>query len=193
MIKQILSFLPFLILFTNTQVPEYFSIEGPLEFNSKSYDLRWSDKPNENYYIQEYFLASEVPEDFKEMLTIHLFDTDLQINEAVDIKIKELIERKKNDPVVQYQLIESPDGKEIIVDFILSESKEGKMTIVEFNIYHYRAIKIENKEYVTVTAYTERAYAENITPFLKDLGANRSELLNEMISFEKPSIELKEK
>ena len=62
------------------------------------------------------------------------------------------------DAVCNYQVAESPDGKEFIVDFLLGEGKDDKMTIVEFNIYHYRQIELaENHKELAVYAYSKRS------------------------------------
>lgn len=99
-------------------------VKGPLEFNKINFKLAWSDKPNDNYYIQEYLPDGENLESFNQMLTIHLFDTDIKTKDAVGQKVRELTERKKTDDVCNYQVTESPDGKEFIVDFLLGESKD---------------------------------------------------------------------
>ena len=183
-----------LCAFTGDTVIDYLSVEGPLKFNETDFDLKWSDKPNDNYYIQEYLPKGENLNDFNQMLTIHLFDTDVKLKDAVNQKANELDKRKKTDDVCNYQVTESPDGKEFILDFLLSESKDDEMTIVEFNIYHYRQIELGKKhKAIAVYAYSKRSYGNGITDFFNTLGEDRNSLLNEMISTEKPIINIKEK
>ena len=183
-----------LLSFTAKKINEYLSVEGPLEFNDTKFSLKWSDKPNKNYYIQEYIPKGENTDSFNQMLTIHLFDLDIELQDAVKSKIKELIKRKETDAVCNYQITESPDGKEIMVDFLLSESRDGKTQIIEFNIYHYRKIQLDkNKNGIAVYAYSKRSYGNQVTEFLKNLKTSRNNLLNEMISTEKPKILLKNK
>ena len=57
-------------------------VKGPLEFNNINFKLAWTDKPNDIYYIQEYLPDGEKPERFNQMLTIHLFDTEIKIKDA---------------------------------------------------------------------------------------------------------------
>ena len=183
-----------LFAFTANNVTDYLSVAGPLKFNQTDFELKWSDKPNDNYYIQEYLPKGENLSDFNQMLTIHLFDTDIKLKDAVSQKVKELNKRKETDAVCNYQVTESPDGKEFIVDFLLGESKDDKMTIVEFNTYHYRQIELSKKhKAIAVYAYSKRSYGDDITDFLKTLKDDRNSHLNEMISLKKPAISLKEK
>jgi hypothetical protein len=106
-------------------------------------------------------------------------------------KIVELKERQKTDGVCKFQVNESPDGKEFIVDFLLGESKDNKMTIVEFNVYRYKQIELGKKhKAILVYTYSKRAYEGEITPFFKTLKEDRAKCLNEMTSIEMPTIQL---
>lgn len=170
---------------------ERLGVKGPLEFNNITFKLAWTDMPNENYYIQEYLIEGEKPESFNEMLTIHLFTTDINTLEAVGQKINELKIRKNTDAVCNYQVTESPDGKEFIVDFIMGESKDDRMTVVEFNIYRYKQIEIfNNKKAIIVYAYSKRSYGNNITTFFKTLKDERKKYLKEMIATEIPVVSI---
>lgn len=166
-------------------------VKGPLEFNKTIFNLAWTDRPNDNYYIQEYLPIGEKTDHFNQMLTIHLFDTDLNVEQAVEQKVKELNTRKKTDAICNFQITESPDGKELIVDFLLGESKDDKMTIVEFNVYHYKQIEMaKNKKALVVYTYSKRSYGDNITNFLKTLKDDRTNHLNQMISIGIPDLSI---
>src|SRR5258706_5661876 len=178
----------------NENVVDRIGVKGPLEFNGTTFKLSWTDKPNDKYYIQEYLPDGEKTDAFNQMLTIHLFDTDMKIEKAVQQKIKELTNRKKKDPICNYQVNESPDGKEFMVDFLLSESKDDKVSIVEFNIYKYKRVSLgENKKGIVVYAYSKRKYHDEIMPFLKGLKDERTTHLNQMISAEIPAITIQDK
>lgn len=171
------------------KVEDRLGVKGPLKFNNVNFNLVWSDKPSEKYYIQEYLPEGEKVESFNQMLTIHLFDTEIKIKDAVQQKIRELTKRKKTDPVCNYVVTESPDGMEFMVDFLLGESKGDEMTIVEFNVYRYKQVDLgANKKGILIYAYSERSYGEAITPFLKTLKDDRTEYLNQMISDELPVV-----
>jgi hypothetical protein len=165
------------------------NVKGPLQFDNTSFELVWTDKPNETYCIQEYLPAGEKVEQFNQMLTLHVFDKPMTAEDAARLKIQELVKRKKTDPVCQFKLTESPDGKEFMVDFLLGESKDDMMTIVEFNLYHYQQIDLGNgRKGIRVYAYSKRAYGDNITSFLQNL--DRTRYLNAMISSKIPVVKL---
>jgi hypothetical protein len=166
-------------------------VKGPLVFNKINFKLTWTDKPNDKYYIQEYLPVGEKSESFNQMLTIHLFVTDITTENAVKQKVKELTARKQYDAVCNFQVSESPDGKEKIVDFLLGESKEDNLTIVEFNVYRYKQILIDKKKKaIIVYAYTKRSYGNEIKSFLKSLDDYKTQYLNEMISAEIPTVKI---
>lgn len=173
-------------------VVDRIGVKGPLTFNESSYHLAWSDHPKEKYYIQEYLPAGETLPRFNQMLTIHLFDTPVKPKNAVNQKVTELTERKKTDAVCNYAVMESPDGKDFLVDFLLSESKDGQMTVIEFNAYKYKQIEIGDRKALLVFAYSKRAYSGEIESFLKGLKEERMKLLETMIRAEPPAVTLAE-
>jgi len=186
------------ILFSFTTISDNttdrLGVKGPLEFSKTKYHLAWTNKPNENYYVQEYLPEKEKVEHFNQMLTIHLFITDLTAKDAVLQKVKELDERRKTDKVCKYTVNESPDSKEFMTDFLLSESKDDKVIILEFNIYRYKQIEISNnKKAIVVYAYSKRSYGDDIPAFFRTIKQDRISYLNEMISTAIPVISLDSK
>lgn len=168
-------------------------VSGPLSFNSTDFNFAWSDKPNETYYIQEYLPKKQTVENYKEMLTIHLFVTDITLNDAVDQKITELNIRKQTDITCNYKANYSPDKKEIIVDFVLSETKNNQINIAEFNIYRYKQIDLgNNKKGILIFAYTKRSDRNNVSYFFNNLGNIRKSSLNTMMSTETPTVKITE-
>lgn len=180
-------------LSVSDDVTDRIGVKGPLEFNGIKFNLAWSDRPRDNYFIQEYLPEGQTPENFEEMLTIHLFETGMSVSEAVQQKGKELTSRKNSDPLCNYQITESPDGKEYMVDFILSESKGDNMTIAEFNVYRYKQSDLGNdRNGILVYAYSKRSYGDDITPFLKKLKDEKINYLNEMALKSIPDIKIAE-
>lgn len=180
-------------LSVSDDVTDRIGVKGPLEFNGIKFNLAWSDRPRDNYFIQEYLPEGQTPENFEEMLTIHLFETGMSVSEAVQQKGKELTSRKNSDPLCNYQITESPDGKEYMVDFILSESKGDNMTIAEFNVYRYKQSDLGNdRNGILVYAYSKRSYGDDITPFLKKLKDEKINYLNEMALTGIPDIKIAE-
>jgi len=176
----------------NTAV-DRMGVKGPLVFNKTSFDLSWTDKPNDTYFIQEYLPAGEKTESFTQLLTLHLFNKDIPLKNAVDQKIQELNNRKRTDAVCNYAITQKPGGTEYMVDFILSESVNGKMSIAEFNIYRYKQVQLGTKKGILVYAYSKRSYGNDITGFLKKLKTDRTTLLNAMAATEMPVVSISEK
>lgn len=194
--KAVLTFLP-AIFFGLTSVNDpidRIGVKGPLVFNETNFNLAWSDHPNDHYYIQEYLIEGEKVESFNQMLTIHLFLTDVTVEKAVGLKVNELTERKKTDAVCNYQVTESADGKEFMVDFLLSESKGEELGVVEFNICRYKQVEISKTEKaIFIYTYSKRAYGEGAINFLKALKEDRMKYLKAMTSSDIPAIKIENK
>ena len=172
---------------------ERIGVKGPLEFNKTDYMLAWSQRPNVDYYVQEYLPRNETVKQFNQMLTMHVFVKDVSVEDAVLQKEAELIQRKATDKVCNYSISQSPDGKEKLVDCVLSTEKYGQLTIVEFIIYRYRQIELENhKKGLLIFSYSKRSYGTDILPFFTKLATDRKNLLNLMIAMELPKIKIKE-
>ncbi len=166
-------------------------VPGPLTFNKTSFKLAWSDKPNDGYFIQEYLPAGETVTDFKNMLTIHFFKKEVWVKDAVAQKVEELNARKKTDIVCNYQVNESPDGKELMVDFLLSEGSAEELSVIEFNVYRYKQVVFgDKKSGIVVYAFSKRAYGNDITPFLKNLKENRNTWINAMAETTMPNVKV---
>lgn len=172
---------------------ERLGVKGPLTFNKINFNLSWSDKPNETYFIQEYLPAGEKTENFIQLLTLHLFNKDIPLKNAVDQKVQELNNRKLTDAVCNYAITQKAGGSEYMVDFILSESVGNKKTIAEFNIYRYKQVQLGTKKGILVYAYSKRSYGNDITGFLKKLKADRATMLNTMATTEIPTVTINEK
>ena len=178
----------------NAEPVDRIGVKGPLTFNKTAFNLSWTSKPSDNYYIQEYLPGGENAEHFNQMLSIFLLVANVQTQDAVQQKIAELNERKKTDPTCNYMVTQSPDKKEYIVDFVLGESKNDKAEIQEFNIYRYKQIDLgNNKKAILVYAFSKRAYGNSITPFLKNLKSDRINLLNTMVAAEMPMVKITDK
>ena len=59
------------------------------------------------------------------------------------------------------------------------------------NIFNINTFKKNHKKALLIYSYSKRSYGENITAFLKNLGTERNDLLNVMISQELPKIKIK--
>lgn len=161
-----------------------------ITFDEKTYGLKWSAK-NDNYYIQEYLTDNDSLPDFNEMISLFVLNENVSIEDAVAVKVNELKEAKKTDPVCNYAITSNSDDKTILIDFLRGEAEGDYSTIVEFNLYRYKQVKIgKNKNAILVLAFSKRAYSYKITPFLKSLGEMRLELIGKIFQVEIPEIKL---
>lgn len=183
-----------LIIFSTakSQTIERIGLKGPIEFNNTEFILAWSQKPNANYYVQEYLPKNETVERFNELITVNVFVLDVTVEKAIQQKVNELTKRKEIDKVCNFSVIDSPDGTESILDCLLSSGNDQKLDVVEFVIYRYKQIELENhKKALLIYSYSKRSYDENIIKFLNGLSSERESLLNVMISAEMPKIRIK--
>jgi len=198
--KNILISFTFVILFSFSIAiagddKDMIGVEGPLSFNETSFDLVWSDKARDNYYIQEYLPAGEQLETFEQMMTLHVFLIDMSIDDAVQSKLNELEKRSKTDAICKGSVAEtaSSDGKEILLDFLLSETQKDTPEIVEYNVYRYVPVNIgDGEKGILVYAYTKRAYGNNVEGFLETINKERRNIVNQMGNTEVPKVKLPE-
>ncbi len=178
---------------TENQPIERIGLIGPIDFNKTPYYLAWSDKPNPTYFVQEYLPKDETVERFNQMITVNVFVMDVSVEEAIQQKVVQLTKRKETDRVCVFNIIESPDPKDSILDCVLSLEKDGELDVAEFIIYRYKQIELENhQKALLIYSYSKRSYGKDIPAFLKNVGAERSKLLKIMMTKELPKIKIKE-
>lgn len=169
-------------------------VKGPLHFHNTTFSLAWTSHPSPAYYVQEYLPAGETSATFTRMLAVHVLAQDVPVKSAVQQKVQELEARKKTDPTCNYQVNESPDGKEYLVDCLLGESKTGQMAIAEFIIYRFRQVSLGNGHNgILMHSYSKRGYGDGLTAFYKALPAERGALLTTMINGEIPTVKVASK
>lgn len=177
--------------FAQTNPVDRIGLKGPIAFNKTPYLLAWSEKPNKNYFVQEYLPKGETVDHFNQLITIHVFVTDISVANAIQQKTQELTKRKETDKVCNFSVVNSPDGGESIIDCLLSTGSADKLDAVEFIIYKYKQIELDNnKKALLVYSYSKRGYGDGITPFLTNLGKFRRDMLNVMISEKMPEIKI---
>lgn len=181
----------FLLSFTLTDddAKDHLKVPGPLQFNNTSFALVWSERPNNNYYVQEYLPKGDTLDHFNQLLTLSVLIKSISPEQAVNLKIAELEVRKKTDPTCKYDLTKSSDGKEYILDFLMGESKDNLMTVAEFNIYRYKEVELKNKQKALILySFSKRGYGKNIVPFYKNLKQERIHLIKTMTEVKIPKI-----
>lgn len=184
-------------LFSNTNrivsgqnsVVNYLNILGPLKFNMEDYNLKWSSNPSAGYYKQEYLQSKESLPDFTKMLVVE-YSVNTPAKTALTGKVKELEERKKSDPSVNYEVSESPDGNQFMLDFIISSGDT-----YEWNVYKYSSVEKQGKPVGAVLfGFCLRSSEKNgfsKTDFFAYLKKNRALLMNKMIETDSPNISIK--
>ena len=184
MIKRIISLvLTMCSLTCMAQVTDYLKIGNTIKFNKENYTLGWSSHPNDGYYIQEYFPKGEKPETFKKMFTINVLVAEGITPEiAAQAKCTELDNRKKTDNCCHYKKYENKKSGEYMIDFLVSNGEKGKEpTVVEFNLYRYKAIKVNGKNAIQLSFYSQRAYNADVYNLLSKLVDIRPDVLSQML------------
>lgn len=154
-------------------VKEYFVTDNPIAFDNTHFYLGWSSNPSKGYFLHEYFPKGETPEQFNKMFTVSIVETGISAKDAAMAKANELTKRKENDNICNYKVYEN--GGEYIVDFLVSDIANGQLTTVEWNIHYYKDIEIDGKHYSQLVFFSQRAYGDNIVPFIKSLSEISSE------------------
>lgn len=180
-----------IILFAFTRrdsAEDLLGLKGPYQFNNTRFDLAYSVKNGEAYYIQEYLPKGENLDSYTQMLSYQVLDVDMTVEKAVDIKREELENRKKIDPICQYRIIENSDKSSYIADFVMSDTTGGDVRILEFNIYRYQFVKTaKKKKGVLLYSYTARRYDNaSAKTYLLGLKDERQRLIGEMMQAKMP-------
>jgi hypothetical protein len=179
--------------FTNdsTAPVDQLGLPGPLTFGGTTYNLAWTTKPNATTYVQEYLPKGEKSANFQQMLSVQLLIQNTDASSVAGLKVKELEARKQSDVICNYQVITSPDKKELILDFLLSQNMEGNQGIAEFNVYRYKQVALgAGKTGVLLYAYSKRSYGPGIDNFLKTLKPVRTEAIAAMAAAKMPTVKL---
>lgn len=173
-------------------VKNYYNIPEILTFDNIRYKLVASYHPNDIYYKQEYIPAGESVDHFNKMVFIDFVITDAGPREMLGIKAKEMQDRKKNDPVVNYEIMENNAGAEYMLDFILSDTKESSLSVVERNVYRYKSYSDKaGHTGILLFAISQRGYDKDIAMFFKNLKNTRVADINKVALYNIPNIEIK--
>ena len=184
----------FLSSFTvsNTDVKEYLSIPGPINFDKSSFNLAWSSNPNPNYFKQEYIPSGESVEKYNQMILVEVVFGDITVEEAVKAQLNQIEQRKKTDALARYQVIENPNTGEVIVDFLMSAGTKKAVSVVEWNAYRYKAFQDEaGRKGILLFAISKRGYDDKINSFFEILKTDRMETINQLGLYELPVVAVK--
>lgn len=183
--KRVLCFLTFALCYcfnmaiAQNKVQDFLNIGDSIIYDGKTFYLGWSSHPTDIYYLQEYFPKGESPESYNQMMSISILENETYTpKNAVSDKAIELTNRKKTDACCNYCVYHKK--KSYIIDFLVSQndpSNPEHLSIVEFDVHRYDQVKFRGKKALQLTFISERAYGNDIFPFLKDLKPKRCDTI----------------
>lgn len=153
---------------------DYLGIPGPIEFAGIQYRLAWSAKPAANYIKHEYLPLGQLPASYEDMVIVELLTSGLSVADASKAQIQRLEQRKGQDPLVNYKVMQSPDDSQMVLDFLLSDESTGSLTL-EWNAYRYVPVEMpDGGKAVVLFAISRRHYGDDASAFLKVLKTRRT-------------------
>ncbi len=168
---------------------DYLGIPGPIEFAGTPYRLAWSAKPAANYTKHEYLPQGQQPASYLDMVIIELLTSGLGVAEVVKSQVQSLEQRRGQDPLVNYQLLQNPNNSQVVLDFLISDQRSGTLT-VEWNAYRYVPVAMPNgSQAVLLFAISRRHYGDNASAFLKALKTRRTADIDALVKHVLPGTE----
>jgi hypothetical protein len=195
--KKLLSVFVFLCLTVKlfSQENDFLSIKE-LTFNETKYVLATATQKSKVLYVQDYILEDERIEDASQLISIYFFNKPIDAKDAATSKIKELDARKNTDKYCTYNLTESPNGTEFVVDYITSNVPKSKEEPIpneessDYNIYRFRNVMNGDKSVFMIIAYKEN-FTGDTKNNLKAIAKKRNKLMEGIITLTIPEITLK--
>ena len=168
---------------------DYLGIPGPIEFAGTQYHLAWSSRPSADYIKHEYLPSGHKSGTYTDMVSVELLNSGISLINAVTAQAAMLDRRKSSDPLVNYQLLQDPNGSQIVLDFLLSDERTGTL-VVEWNAYRYVSVAMpDGKNAVILFAVSRRHYGEGASDFLKMLKTRRTEDVDALVNHAVPGAE----
>lgn len=184
----------FLVSFIADGNKDNIGVPGPLTYNGTVFNLVKSHTDSINYYEQYYIPEGEKLDSFRQMMSIFVYDSAYDPNNAANNQVLKLEERKKTDAMCNYQKILNNEKKEYMVDFTTGETSGEYLLAMQFTIYRYKKISLGKKRPgLVVYGYSSQRYLDSITTYMKTLGTERISRLNEMGAVLIPEITLPKK
>jgi hypothetical protein len=162
-------------------------VPGPLVYEDIDFHLVWTSHPVDELYKQEYVPEGETVEAYGQMFMVDVLLNGLTPLDAASVMIDGLAQRRGQDPLVNYDIIQNDSTGEVILDFLLSDDSSGTY-IVEWNAYRY----VPLDDGIAMFGISRRGYDDETSQFLADLAAWRPEAILALASMELPEIALAE-
>ncbi|QIG88137.1 hypothetical protein G6R40_13660 [Chryseobacterium sp. POL2] len=175
-------------------IVDYISVPGPIKIGDNEYFLYWSKKNSATWFQQKYLRSDDDYDNYQELINLSFYNKEIDIEEAVRKKVESLQNRKTqvNDNYSFVDVIESPDGKEIIVDYLVTiVPKEGAgEAYAEYNIDRFRPTKNGDQNGFLIYTYSKRFYSSDFRGTAKYINKQRNKMLDRVITTPMPNIKL---
>ena len=172
---------------------EFVDAGNPVRFDNTEFYFLWSSHPYDHFYIQEYFPREEISmEHFTRMLSLHLNLSDVTPQQAAQMKVDELANRKLYDPCCSYQVFENESTGEFIIAFVVSSfNEQGILTVMEANVYRYTRAVVGGRNAMALWFYSRRAYEKEVKAFIEDIDNSFEHWVTAMTDMEMPQLRFK--
>lgn len=175
--------------FTINAIIDYLSTGTELSFNNEMYNLAWSSHPNATYYKQEYLRKSEKLEKYEKMIMVEAIKTTLNPENVSQMKINELTNLKKTNPIINFKQTELSNQNDKIISFTISGGN-----ILEWNIYRYQQQQMGNENMIILYSYSYRNYVaskEDVTKFISYVKNNENKMMETITKINIPKVKIK--
>lgn len=157
--------------------PDLIGVPGPLNLDGLDHTLAASAQPKPGFFRQEYLPAGQELDSYQRMVHVEVFG-GAAVADAVKVQVALLDERKKTDPVVNYDVRVKKESGEALLDFVVAGKSSSGEDLIEWNVHRYVPVNQAGKKGTQLYALTLRAYGKDREAFLKSLKQTRSKEVN---------------
>ncbi|MGB7346818.1 MAG: hypothetical protein WBD20_21530 [Pirellulaceae bacterium] len=149
-----------------------------LKLGQQFFALKFVESDETSGTVNEYIPEGESLDRWTKMIAIRSQPMGNDPGKAVGALVNAL---QTKNPQAKFAIWKSDDGNRVGVDFI---TWEGEIT--EFNVFIYQRGADGNG--LTSHQYAERAYGDDMIPFMKGMKERRAALLDQVLKFDFPAI-----
>ena len=173
----------------NGDKKDYLSIGNQIIFLNEEYKLAWSSNPTNGYYKQEYLRPKDKLTKFNKMLLINAVESDISADEAAQLRSNDLDRLKKDNPMINYNIIKNSITKEVILDFVISD----KAYVYEWNMHKFEHQEYDGKNYMVTFCYVYRDSLndnEELKTFFNHITNNKTKVIYSLGEYVIPQIKI---
>lgn len=173
---------------TKKAAVNYLGIQNTLLLQKNTYLLAWSSHPESSFFKQEYLAAGDDFPNYNKMLSIDFAVTELNIDQVVASKMRELEQLKRPNLDVKFEiLVNSVSGEKILDCLITNTATDDKNSLAERDIFRFKTVKAKSGQRgIILLAASTRKYGTEIKPFLAKLKIEKQILITEVAKFPMP-------